>query len=54
MVKAQVKKSATLLKIYYFSSTFQIISVGLKQIVLLFIETGFINAILSKINSHIQ
>ena len=54
MVKAQVKKSATLLKIYYFSSTFQIISVGLKQIMLLFIETGFINAILSKINSHIQ
>ena len=48
--KAQVKKSATLLKIYYFSSTFQIISLGLKQIVLLFIETGFINIILSKIN----
>ena len=52
--KAQVKKSATLLKIYYFSSTFQIISLGLKQIVLLFIETGFIITILSKINLYIQ
>ena len=52
--KAQVKKSATLLKIYYFSSTFQIISLGLKEIVLLFIETGFINTILSKINLYIQ
>ena len=52
--KAQVKKSATLLKIYYFSSTFQKISLGLKQLVLLFIETGFINTILSKTNLHIQ
>ena len=48
--KAQVKKSGTWLKIYYFSKTFQRISLGLKQIVLLFIETGFINTILSKIN----
>ena len=47
--KAQVKKSATLLKIYYYSSTFQIILQGLKQIVLLFIEIGFINTILSKL-----
>ena len=52
--KAQLKKSATLLKIHYFSSIFQIISLGLKQIVLLFIEIGFINTILSKINLHIQ
>ena len=52
--KAQVKKSATLLKIYYFSSTFQKISLGLKQLVLLFVETGFINTILSKTNLHIQ
>ena len=52
--KAQVKKSATLLKIYYFSSTFQIISLGLEQILLLFIETGSINTILSKINMYIQ
>ena len=48
--KAQVKKSATLLKIYYFSSTFQRISLRLKQIVLLFIETSFINTLLSKNN----
>ena len=52
--KAQVKKSRTLLKIGYFSSTFQRISLGLKEIVLLFIETGFINTILSKINLCIQ
>ena len=52
--KAQVKKSATSLKINYFSSTFQRISLGLKQIVLPFIETGFINTILSKINLYIQ
>ena len=52
--KALVKKYATLLKVYYFSSTFQITSLGLKQIVLLFIETGFINIILSKINFYIQ
>ena len=52
--KAQVKKSGTWLKIYYFSKTFQRISLGLKQIVLLFIETGFINTILSKINLYIQ
>ena len=44
--KAQVKKSATLLNIYFFSR----ILLGLKQFVLLFIETGFINTILSKIN----
>ena len=48
--KAQVKKSATLLKIYYFSSTFHRILLRLKQIVLLFIETGFINKLLSKNN----
>ena len=48
--KALVKKSTTLIKIDYFSSTFQRISLGLKQIVLLFIETGFINTILLKIN----
>ena len=48
--KAQVKKSATLLKIDYFSSTFQRISLRLKQIVLLFIETSFINTLLSKNN----
>ena len=47
--KAQVKKSATLV-----SSTFQRISLGLKQIVLLFIETGFINSVLSKIDLYIQ
>ena len=52
--KAQVKKSATLLMIYYYRSTFQIILLGLKQIVLLFIEIGFINTILSKINLYIQ
>ena len=52
--KAQVKKSATLLKIYYFSSTFQRILLGLRQIVLLFIETGFINTILSKIHFYIK
>ena len=52
--KAQVKKSGTLLTIDYFSSTFQRISLGLQQIVLLFIETGFINTILSKINLYIQ
>ena len=38
----------------YFSSTFQRISLGLKQIVLLLIETAFINIILSKINLYIQ
>ena len=48
--KAQVKKSATLLKIYYFLSTFQRTSLGLKQIVLLVIEAGFIITILSKIS----
>ena len=48
------KKSSTALKIYYFSSTFQRISLGLKQFVLLFIWTGFINTILSKINLCIQ
>ena len=48
------KKSTTSLKIYYFSSTFQRISLGLKQFVLLFIGTGFINTILSKINLCIQ
>ena len=52
--KAQVKKSATLLKIYCFSSTFQRILLGLKQILLLFIEAGFINTILSKIHFYIQ
>ena len=46
--KAQVKKPGTLLRIDYFSSTFQRISLGLQQIVLLFIETGFVNTILSK------
>ena len=44
--KAQVKKSATLINIYSFSR----ISLGLKLFVLMFIETGFINTILSKIN----
>ena len=52
--KAQVKKSPTLLKIYYFSNTFQRISLGLKKIVPLFIENSFINAILSKLNLYIQ
>ena len=51
-VKAQVKKSAILLKIYYFSSTFQRILLGLKQIVLLFIETSFVNTALWKINLY--
>ena len=51
---AEVKKSATLLNIYYFTSTFQGISLGLKQFVLLFIKIGFINAILLKINLYIQ
>ena len=48
--KARVKKCATLLKLDYFSSIFQRISLALKQIVLLLLETGFINTILSKIN----
>ena len=52
--KAQAKNSATLLNIYYFTSTFQGIWLGLEQFVLLFIKTGFINTILSKINSYIQ
>ena len=52
--KAQVKKSGTLLKVYYFSSTFQRILLGLKQIVLLFIKTGFKNTILPKINLYMQ
>ena len=52
--KAQVRKSATLLNIYYFISTFQGISLGLKQFVLLFMKTGFINTILLKINLYIQ
>ena len=48
--EAQVKKCATLLKLDYFSSIFQRISLALKQIMLLLLETGFINTILSKIN----
>ena len=41
--KVHVKKSATLLNIYYFTSIFQGISLGLKKFVLLFMKTGFIN-----------
>ena len=52
--KAQAKNSVTLRNIYYFTSTFQGISLGLAQFVLLFIKTGFINTILSKINLYIQ
>ena len=52
--KAQVKKSSTLLNIYYFSSVFQRISLVLKPVVLLFTETDFINTILTKINLYIQ
>ena len=52
--KTQVKNSVTLLNIYYFTSTFQGILLGLKQFVLVFIKTGFINTILSKINLYIQ
>ena len=52
--EAQVRKSATLLNIYYFISTFQGIWLGLKQFVLLFMKTGFINTILLKINLYIQ
>ena len=52
--KAHVKKSATLLNIYYFTSTFQGILLGLKQFVLLLIKTGFINTILLRINLYIQ
>ena len=49
-----VKKSATLLNIYYFSSTFRGISLGLNHFVLLFIETGFISTILSIIILYAQ
>ena len=52
--KAQVKNSVTLPNIYYFTSTFQGISLGLEQFVLLFIKTGFINTILSKNDLYIQ
>ena len=52
--KGKVKKSAVSLKVYYFSSTFQNILLGLKQFELLFKETGFINTILSKVNLYIQ
>ena len=52
--KAQVKNSVTLLNIYYFTSTFQGISLDLKEFVWLFIKTGFINTVLSKINLYIQ
>ena len=49
-----VKKSATLLNIYYFSSTFRGISLGLNHFVLLFIETGFISKLLSIIILYAQ
>ena len=49
-----VKKSATLLNIYYFSSTFRGISLGLNHFVLLFLETGFISTILSIIILYAQ
>ena len=52
--KAQFKKSASLLNIHYYSSTFQGVLLGLNQFVLLFMETGFINTILSKINLYIH
>ena len=52
--KAHVKKSAALLNIYCFTSTFQGISLGLKQFLLLFIKTSFLNTILLKINLYIQ
>ena len=41
--KVHVKKSATLPNIYYFTITFQGISLALKQFGLLFLKTGFIN-----------
>ena len=52
--KAQFKKPASLLNIYYYSSTFQGAFLGLNQFVLLFMETGFINTIPSKINLYIH
>ena len=45
------EKSSALLNIYYFRSIFQVISLGLKQFLLLFIKTGF--TILLKINLYI-
>ena len=53
--KVHVKKSATLLNIYFFTSTFKGILPGLKQFMLLFIKTGFINTYNTfKINLYIQ
>ena len=45
------EKSSALLNIYYFRSIFQVISLGLKQFLLLFIKSGF--TILLKINLYI-
>ena len=45
-------KALTLLNIYYFRSIFQVISLGLKQFLLLFIKTGF--TIFLKIDLYIQ
>ena len=45
------EKSSALLNIYYFRSIFQVILLGLKQFLLLFIKTGF--TILLKINLYI-
>ena len=44
--KSSIQEVCNFLNIYFFQG----ISLGLKQFVLLFIETGFINTILSKIN----